>query len=48
MIWAPGVVGADITDYHIDSLARFSEPGKVVIQMPEAPAAGGPVVSRRV
>ncbi|MBF9051517.1 agmatine deiminase family protein [Roseobacter sp. HKCCD9010] len=42
MIWAPGVVGADITDYHIDSLARFSEPGKVVIQMPEAPRRGDP------
>lgn len=35
MIWAPGVVGADITDYHIDALARFVAPGKVVIQMPE-------------
>ncbi len=34
MIWAPGVIGADITDYHIDALARFVEPGKVVIQMP--------------
>ena len=34
MIWAPGVIGADITDYHIDSLARFVGPGKVVIQMP--------------
>lgn len=35
MIWAPGIKGADITDYHIDSLARFVEPGRVVIQMPE-------------
>lgn len=34
MIWAPGVVGADITDYHIDALARFVKPGQVVIQMP--------------
>ena len=23
MIWAPGIKGADITDYHIDALARF-------------------------
>lgn len=35
MIWAPGVKGADITDYHIDSLARFVRPGKVVIQLPD-------------
>lgn len=37
VIWAPGVAGADITDYHIDSLARFSSPGVVVIQLPEKP-----------
>ena len=36
MIWAPGVIGADITDYHIDSLARFVAPGKLLIQMPAA------------
>ena len=35
MIWAPGVKGADITDYHIDALARFVRPGVVVIQLPE-------------
>ncbi|MFD1882173.1 agmatine deiminase family protein [Paracoccus pacificus] len=35
VIWAPGIVGADITDYHIDALARFVQPGKVVIQMGE-------------
>ncbi len=33
MIWAPGVKGADITDYHIDALARFVEPGRVLIQI---------------
>lgn len=33
MIWAPGIRGADITDYHIDALARFAKPGQVVIQM---------------
>lgn len=32
MIWAPGIKGADITDYHIDALARFVKPGQVVIQ----------------
>lgn len=33
VIWAPGIAGADITDYHIDALARFVGPGKVLIQM---------------
>ncbi|WP_375571503.1 agmatine deiminase family protein [Ahrensia marina] len=34
LIWAPGIAGEDITDYHIDSLARFVEPGEVIIQLP--------------
>lgn len=33
MIWAPGIKGQDITDYHIDALARFIGPGKVLIQL---------------
>ena len=33
MIWAPGIKGADITDYHIDALARFTRPGQVLIQL---------------
>ncbi len=33
MIWAPGIKGKDITDYHIDALARFVAPGKIVIQL---------------
>lgn len=37
MIWSPGVLGEDITDYHIDSLARFSGPGRVLINLPESP-----------
>lgn len=36
IIWAPGIIGADITDYHIDALARFVRPGQIVIQMGEA------------
>ena len=36
MIWAPGIVGADITDYHIDALARFVAAGKILIQLPAA------------
>ena len=37
MIWSPGVWGEDITDYHIDSLARFTGPGRVLINLPENP-----------
>ncbi len=33
MIWAPGLKSADITDYHIDALARFVKPGQVLIQL---------------
>ncbi|MBB6487426.1 agmatine/peptidylarginine deiminase [Rhizobium lusitanum] len=33
VVWAPGIKGADITDYHIDALARFVKPGVVLIQM---------------
>ncbi len=35
MIWAPGLAGADGTDFHIDALARFVSPGRVLIQLPE-------------
>jgi len=34
MIWAPGVAGLDVTDDHIDALARFVRPGTVIIQVP--------------
>ncbi len=37
MIWAPGTKNWDITDYHIDSLARFTAPGRVLINLPELP-----------
>ncbi|MFI9597678.1 agmatine deiminase family protein [Nonomuraea sp. NPDC052265] len=33
-IWVKGVRGKDITDYHIDALARFSKPGVVVVSTP--------------
>lgn len=36
MLWVPGLMGKDITDYHIDALARFVGPGKVLIQLPGA------------
>lgn len=42
IIWAPGIKGADITDYHIDALARFIAPGRVLIQLPERVIAGDP------
>ena len=35
MIWSAGVWGEDITDYHIDSLARFTGPGRVLINLPD-------------
>ena len=42
MIWAPGIKGADITDYHIDALARFVKPGQVLIQLGESPDRSDP------
>ncbi|MEM8540141.1 MAG: agmatine deiminase family protein [Pseudomonadota bacterium] len=42
MIWSPGVWGEDITDYHIDSLARFTGPGRVLINLPDAPDMNDP------
>ena len=40
VIWAPGLIGEDVTDYHIDSLARFVKPGHVLIQIGEEPIPG--------
>ncbi|MEM8538528.1 MAG: agmatine deiminase family protein [Pseudomonadota bacterium] len=37
MVWAPGLCGEDITDYHIDSLARFTGPGQVLMNLPLDP-----------
>lgn len=34
MLWMPGLAGEDITDYHIDSLARFTGPASVLINLP--------------
>ncbi len=42
IIWAPGVIGADITDFHIDALARYVKPGQVLIQLPKKIIAGDP------
>lgn len=37
MIWSDGVLDEDITDYHIDSLARFTGSDRVLINLPAAP-----------
>ena len=37
MIWSPGVRGEDITDYHIDSLLRFTGQNRVLINLPDNP-----------
>ncbi len=42
MIWSPGVWDEDITDYHIDSLARFTGPGRVLINLPDRPDHSDP------
>lgn len=42
MIWSAGVKGQDITDYHIDSLARFTGPGRVLINLPDQPDMNDP------
>ncbi|MDH6109343.1 agmatine deiminase [Kitasatospora sp. MAP12-15] len=36
VIWFAGVAGQDITDCHVDALARFTEPGVVVLHRPAA------------
>lgn len=42
MIWSDGVWGEDITDYHIDGLARFTGPGRVLINLPDDPDMDDP------
>ncbi len=39
MIWVPGLKGHDITDDHIDSLARFAGPAGLVVDQPADPHA---------
>ncbi|RJQ79420.1 agmatine deiminase family protein [Pseudonocardiaceae bacterium YIM PH 21723] len=34
VVWFPGEIGADITDFHVDGLARFTEDGRVLINTP--------------
>lgn len=42
IVWSPGVWGEDITDYHIDSLARFTGPGRVLMNLPAHPDRADP------
>lgn len=42
IVWSDGVWGEDITDYHIDSLARFTGPGRVLINLPDSPDRDDP------
>ncbi|NVO55582.1 agmatine deiminase family protein [Rhodobacteraceae bacterium B1Z28] len=42
MIWSDGVWGEDITDYHIDSLARFTGPNRVLMNLPDKPDMNDP------
>lgn len=39
VIWFKGVRGKDITDFHVDSLARFAEDGVVLLSRPPKDAA---------
>ncbi|MFC9595277.1 agmatine deiminase family protein, partial [Streptomyces sp. NPDC056944] len=34
VIWVPGLAGQDITDCHIDCLARFVGPGQIILDQP--------------
>lgn len=36
VLWVKGAKGKDITDWHIDAMARFVEPGKVLLSKPPA------------
>ncbi|MFG2336455.1 agmatine deiminase family protein [Streptomyces yangpuensis] len=38
VVWVPGLAGQDITDCHIDCLARFTAPGRVILDRPGAGA----------
>jgi len=42
MIWSEGVMNEDITDYHIDSLARFTGGGRVLMNLPDRPDPEAP------
>ncbi|MGA4848668.1 agmatine deiminase family protein [Streptomyces sp. G5(2025)] len=45
VLWVDGVRGKDITDYHIDALARFAAPGVVVMSTPPSASPSPPTSS---
>lgn len=45
IVWAPGLKGLDITDYHIDSLARFTPSGAILINLPQDDGSGDPFIT---
>ena len=42
MVWSAGLSGMDITDYHIDSLVRFTGPMRMLANLPEYPKEDDP------
>ena len=40
MVWVDGLAGEDITDGHIDTLARFADPATIVLERPASIEAG--------
>lgn len=34
VLWVPGIKDVDVTDYHIDALARFARPGVLLLSRP--------------
>ena len=42
IIWSKGLKGQDITDYHIDSLARFTGPRRALMNLPRKPDTRDP------
>ena len=42
MIWGKGVKGQDVTDDHIDGLARFTGEGRVLMMLDDEPLPGDP------
>ncbi len=42
LVWSEGLKARDVTDYHIDGLARFTGPGRVLMNLPKRPDARDP------
>ncbi|RDI48422.1 agmatine deiminase family protein [Nocardia mexicana] len=40
VVWLQGVAGEDVTDCHVDAVARFAEPGVVLVDWPVHPDPG--------